>query len=346
MPQKLIFIFPGQASQYVGMGLDLYEDSAAARSVMDRITRSDELKHILDLCFNGPEDLLTRTDNVQPAITAVSLMALAAIREAAGDDPDLATPFACAGHSLGEYAAHAAAGNIPDELTMKLVRFRGRWMNEASQPPNPPGAMVAVMGMKLEIVENLVDKLKNENISIANINSPGQVILSGEKRAVEKASELAMEAGAKRCVMLNVSGAWHSPLMNSAREMMGKLLFDEINPEKVYVADKPFVVANATADIVRNVTDMRKTLTDQITSPVRWEACVRRLIEVTGYPGLPSELTEEEKNKHTHAPLFVEVGPGKVLKGLMKGIDRKLDVMNVEDMDGVRELIEFRKDEG
>jgi [acyl-carrier-protein] S-malonyltransferase len=327
MSKKLIFIFPGQASQYVGMGKDLHENSPAARKLLDGIASARDLSHIPDLCFNGPDELLTRTDNVQPAITLVSLMALAAIRAAGGAE---LKPSACAGHSLGEYAAHAAAGNLTFEQAVNLVKWRGRWMNEAAQPPYPPGAMVALMGLELADVKTLVANAGGENIGIANLNSPGQIIVSGEKRAVERLAESAKEAGAKRIVMLNVSGAWHSPLMKPAREKMATLLADEITPNKVGFKTRPVVVANVTGNVVKDVAEMRQTLTDQITSPVQWEVSVRRLINVVG-----GVTTEPET-----LPLFVEVGPGKVLKGLLRNIDRNLKVMNIENMDGVAKLVE------
>ncbi len=340
MSRKLVYIFPGQASQYAGMGSDLYKNSAAAREVMDRLCLDDNLKQIPDLCFNGPAELLTRTDNVQPAITAVSLMALAAIREAAGSNQEVVTPVACAGHSLGEYSAHVAAGNMSDETAMRLVTWRGNWMNEASKPPNPAGAMVAVIGLSKELVLELVEKTGADRVGIANLNSPGQVILSGEKSAVEEAAEAARQSGAKRCVMLNVSGAWHSPLMNTAQVRMRELLNEEVTPEKAIISGSTFVVANATADIVQTIDEMRDTLARQITSPVRWEDCIRRLIDELGYVGLPSELDEAQLSESPPYPLFVEIGPGRVLKGLLRNIDRKLSVMNVESMAGVSELME------
>ena len=340
MPRKLIYMFPGQASQNVGMGSDLYKNSAAAKEVMDRLSSNDDLRQIPDLCFNGPVELLTRTDNVQPAITAVSLMALAAVREAAGSDEEAVKPVACAGHSLGEYSAHVAAGNMSNETAMKLVTWRGNWMNEASKPPNPAGAMVAVIGLSMELIQELVERTGTNRVGIANLNCPGQIILSGEKSAVEEAAELARQSGAKRCVMLNVSGAWHSPLMNTAQTKMQELLSNEITPEKVTMSESTFVVANATADVVQTIDEMRDTLTRQITSPVRWEDCIRSLIYKLGYAGLPSELDEAQQAESPVYPLFVEIGPGRVLKGLLRNIDRKLNVMNVETMAGVSELME------
>ena len=338
MTRKLIFIFPGQASQYVGMGQDIYDNSPAAKKVMDEIAEMKNLSHIPDLCFNGPEDLLTRTDNVQPAITAISLMALTAIKETAFARHIEIIPAACAGHSLGEYAAHAAAGNLSFDLAMKLVSHRGNWMNEASQPPNPPGTMIAVMGMKLSDIENVVTELDMGTLGIANINSPGQVILSGSKDEIAIAEYAMKDAGAKRTVMLNVSGAWHSPLMKEAQQKMSELLTNEIRDENVSISEKTIVVANASAEVVNNIEGLRETLMNQITAPVRWEACIRRILTELGYSGLPSDTGVDDNNP---LPLFVEVGAGKVLKGLMRGIDRKLEIINIEDMTGLAKLIGF-----
>jgi len=323
MPRKLIFIFPGQASQYVGMGRDLYDHSPAARAVMDRIAALDGLSHIPNLCFNGPEELLTRTDNVQPAITAVSLMALEALRVAALDKGIDLTPVACAGHSLGEYAAHCAAGNLTLEQTMTLVRWRGVWMNETSQAPHPEGAMLAIMGLTLEQVEEVVVKAGSDRLAVANLNSPGQIIVSGEKSAIANAEKIAPSMGAKRCVILKVSGAWHSPLMRPAQAKMSELLTREITPDKVTFNPAIPVVANATANVVSSLDEMRNTLTRQITSLVRWEACISRLLQIAA-----SEPP----------PLFVEIGPGKVLKGLLRNIDKSLDIANVEDFAGVTNI--------
>ena len=309
---RVVFIFPGQASQYVGMGREFYANSPAAAAVLDQVAALEGLARIPDLCFNGPAELLTRTDNVQPAITAVSIMALAALREKV-----TVTPWACIGHSLGEYAAHYAAGSLDLPLVMKLVQWRGFWMNEASQPPYPSGSMVAVMGLGREVLEHIVKNLDKKRIAVANLNSPGQVILSGETTVVEQAVEAAQAAGAKKTVMLNVSGAWHSPLMIPAARKMGELLERELTLEEVVFNRTSLVIANATAKVVGGTLTMRDTLTQQLTSPVRWEETIAKLISFSDEP-----------------LLFIEIGPGKVLKGILRSIDKNLEVLNVEDTAG------------
>ena len=315
------------------MGKDLYENSPAAGAFLDRVCQLEGMGNIRDLCFNGPVELLTRTDNVQPAITAISLMVLEAIRDAMPIEP-----LACAGHSLGEYAAHAAAGSFSAEVAMNLVRWRGFWMNEASQPPNPPGAMVAVMGLGADVLERIVAEIGADKIAVANINSPGQIIISGTKDAVELVESAAKDAGAKRCVMLNVSGAWHSPLMIPAEAKMKALLEEVITPERSAISQTIKVVANATADVVNDLDSLKQTLARQITSPVRWDACVLRLLGLAGYPDFPSKLSDEEREELGNPPVFIEIGPGKVLKGLLRSIDRKIQAVNVEDVAGVQAL--------
>ena len=331
--KKLVFIFPGQASQYVGMGRDLYDHSPAARAVMDHTASMEGLNGIPDLCFSGPEELLTSTDNVQPAITTISLMALEAIKEALGNKVELIKPVACAGHSLGEYAAHYAAGNLSLKQTLELVTWRGRWMNEASQQPHPEGAMVAVMGLSLEQTLSVVDQVGADRLAVANLNSPGQIILSGERAAVEAAIPIAGKLGAKRTVILKVSGAWHSPLMKPAQARMAELLAGVIAPDRVSFNPAIPVIANATAETVKSVAELCETLTRQITSPVKWEACVQALVH------LASEVNPETAGA-LGGLCFVEIGPNKVLKGLLRNIDRNLEVMNVEDMAGVKALLE------
>jgi len=328
------------------MGRDLYDHSTSARAVMDRIASMEGLSHIPDLCWNGPDQLLTRTDNVQPAITAISLMAVAALRSAFADTPDLIAPVACAGHSLGEYSAHYAAGNLNEEQVMNLVKWRGYHMNLASQPPHPTGGMIAVMGLPLEQLEQIVAEVGTDKIAVANINSRNQIILSGLQSAIETAKELLTAAKAKRVIPLNVSGAWHSPLMVPAQASMVSVI-DKIITDGTgaFTASDPVVVANATAQPVRSTNELRATLISQITSPIRWEQCVTELLKVAGVTGLPSEMDHSARAASMPFPLIVEVGAGKVISGLVKGIDRQIETTNVEDMAGIdklKELLEAR----
>ncbi len=340
MKQNIIFIFPGQASQYIGMGKDLYENSSRARAVMDKVTELDGLSHIRELCFEGPADLLTRTDNVQPAITTVSLMALAGLKEAIGQEESInlnGMLKACAGHSLGEYAAYVAAGILSEATVMKLVSWRGRWMNEAAQPPYPTGAMLAVIGIGVGVLQNLVEKLGKDRIALANINSHSQIILSGTREAIFQAEEAVKTIGAKKTVILNVSGAWHSPLMIPAEAKMKELIQSELTPESVSLNGDVLVVANVTANEVKDYNEVKHTLTRQVTSPVNWVDSVQRMCDLCG--------NKSDGKEADVMPLFVEVGPGRVLRGLMRGIDRKLEVINVDDMEGVENLTNrLRKD--
>jgi len=309
------------------MGRDLYNNSRSARDLMDQVCALPSLEHIHQVTFEGPEDLLTRTDNVQPAITTVSLMAWLAINEAVAKVGKTMKPLACAGHSLGEYAAHTAAGNLSPLDAVKLTAARGGWMNEASQPPNPSGGMVAVMGIGFEKIDEIVADSGADKVAIANINSPGQIILSGEATAIAAVSSALTVAGAKRVIPLNVSGAWHSPLMKSAQVKMAGLLGSEIVEGKVSINKEILVVANATSDVVDSTSVMKDTLAKQITSPVVWTECVRRLLTASGYPGLPSEFPGHPEPW----PIFVEIGPGKVLRGLLRSIDKGIETAGVED---------------
>lgn len=337
--RPLIFVFPGQASQFVGMGRDLYDNSPAAAKLMDFAMTLPGMQGIRDIAFDGPEELLTRTDNVQPAITIVSMMAYAALMEAAESSGLAIAPAACAGHSLGEYAAHCAAGNLDFSTTLQLVQKRGYWMNEASQPPNPKGGMIAVMGLPFEKLSEIVEQIGPDDIALANINSPGQFILSGAASAVEAATAALQAAGAKRVIPLNVSGAWHSPLMRTAQAKMRELIASTLTDKLVQSPFATAVVVNATSDVVTSAEQLRTTLGDQIALPVVWTKCVRKLFTETGFPNLPSELPQEQVAE-INWPLVVEVGPGKVLRGLIKAIDKGIETAGVEDTTTVKELVE------
>lgn len=278
---KTLLMFPGQASQYVGMGKALYENSEKARAVMDMAEEITGLP-IKNMCFEGPEDLLTRTDNAQPCIVACSLAALSAWE----GEFHLA-----AGHSLGEYSALAAAGAISYEDALRLVKRRGELMAQADQAR--PGTMTAVVGLDESTIQEALAEAGGV-VVIANINSPDQIVISGETDAVARASEILSARGAKRVIPLKVSAAFHSPLMEPASEA----LRPEIEATEFKRPRVP-VIPCATAKATDDPAELKKALLVQLLSPVRW-----------------TDMLSEAKARG--AERFLEMGPGKVLQGLAK----------------------------
>jgi [acyl-carrier-protein] S-malonyltransferase len=288
---ELVLLFPGQGSQKPGMGKDLADAYPAAREVFDAVDRA--LRTPLSrLCFDGPADELTLTHNAQPALFAHGAAAWAAVR--ARVEPRV---LAAAGHSLGEFTAYEAAGALSVAAGARLVRRRGELMLQAGTAR--PGAMAAILGDLSEPVDALCDRASAEAAEVvpANYNSPGQVVVSGEVAGVERVMELAKAAGAKRAVKLNVSGAFHSPLMAPARDGLAAALY-----EAGLGAPALPVYSNVTALAVLEAEDARDLLLQQLTSPVRWTSVVESL--AAAYP----------------SALFVEMGPGNVLTGLVKRI--------------------------
>lgn len=280
---KVAWIFPGQASQYVGMASDLHSDFKQARELFNRAEEvlGFDLKKV---CFNGPNQVLVQTRYTQPAIFVHSCILDSILRE-----KGLKKDFV-AGHSLGEYSALVSSGALDFKSALEAVKYRSQFMQEACDQNK--GTMAAVMGMELEQVQQVLEKVKGA--AAANYNSPGQVAISGEVKAVQRASEALLDAGAKRVIPLKVGGAYHSPLMQPARDKMEKVL------EKLNFSDFSVpVISNVSAEAVTDGDTMRQMLSRQITSPVLWYPSLRRMVELG-------------------ANIFIEVGPGKVLQGLVK----------------------------
>ena len=309
MSDNLVFMFSGQGSQYVGMGKELYENHEAAKKVLD------EADQILDfdlkgMIFNGPEEDLNNTKNTQPAIYTVSAMVKAVLAE------NGLKPAAAAGHSLGEYSALHAAGVLSFEDGLKLVRRRGELMDQAD--PEGRGTMAAVIGLADEEVEEVLNQVDGI-VTVANYNSPGQVVISGEVEAVGKAEELLAEKGAKRVIPLSVSGAFHSPLMEPAKEELKNTI------EAVDFNDAQIpLIANVTADYVKKSSEIKAALIKQLDNSVRWVETIERF-------------------KADDYEDYVEVGPGRVLKGLMRRIDRSLNAYNVEDEKSLKKTLKKLK---
>jgi [acyl-carrier-protein] S-malonyltransferase len=286
---EAVFLFPGQGSQFVGMGKAVFEASETARTTYREANEALGFD-LAAVSFEGPEEELVKTKNTQPAILVHSVAVLRELRNRG------VRPTAAAGHSLGEYSAYVAAGSLSFADAARLVRRRGELMYEAGL--ERPGTMGAILGMEGEVVEALCAEVTEGVVCAANLNSPEQVVVSGDPAAVAAALERAKAAGARKVVPLNVSGAFHSPLMESAYQgLRGALAEVEIRPAEIPV------VANASAEVVREPEAIRESLARQLLNPVRWEAGMRRLLADPGPP-------------------FLEVGPGKVLKGLLRAVDR------------------------
>ena len=303
--KKIAFLFPGQGSQKIGMGKDLYSEHADIRELFAAAEEASGLP-ISNLCFEGPMEVLTETINLQPAVTVVNLACLAAIQKAG------IQPSVCAGHSLGEYGALYAAGVVSAPDCIRLVHKRGELMHR--EAARLKGAMTAVIGLTIDQVKDVVDRAaRNGIVAVANHNSAEQIVITGEPEAVKAASQLAAEQGA-RAIPLKVSGAWHSPLIQGAEEDF-KAFLDIVDFQPPACP----VIHNVTADVENDPVLVKTLMARQLCSPVRWYDTMVR-------------MADEDVD------VYVEIGPGRVLTGLLKKylpIDHPADIYNVYDLESL-----------
>lgn len=313
---KIAFLFPGQGSQTVGMGKGLAEKYEKVKEIF---SRADSVlgRSLSTLIFNGPQEELSWTVNTQPALVTTSIAILERFDDF-GIEPDYV-----AGHSLGEYSALVAAGVLPFEDAVRIVEKRGRFMEAAY--PQGKGAMAAVLGLDREVLAHICQTITatGEHVQLANLNCPGQIVISGTKSGVKQAWELARQAGARRVIPLNVSGPFHSEFMKPAAEELRTLLSD------VEFHDaRPPVVANVTAAPVTDRNEIKKLLIKQLYSPVLWEDSIRTMIA-------------------NGADTFIEIGPGSVLSGLVRKIDRSVRTFSVHDEETLEKAVtQLKGDEG
>jgi len=303
---KTAFVFPGQGSQYVGMGKELYDNFSEVREVYREACETLGYD-VAELSFNGPEEELNKTFKTQPCILTLSF-ATFRVLSLKGIEP-----FCVAGHSLGEYSALVAAGVIPFKEAVKLTEKRGQYMQEAV--PEGRGLMAAIIGMDRNGVIEICQSIDNGYVTPANFNCPGQIVISGEREAVQKAVEIASRRGAKRAVTLTVSVPSHCKLMEEASHRLSELLKDiEFNPPRMPV------VNNADAAFLTNPEEIRQSLLRQLHSPLLWEDSVKNMVQ-------------------KGVKVFVEVGPRTVLSGLIRRIDGDVRTLNVENIRTLTETL-------
>ena len=313
--EKIAFVFPGQGSQNIGMGKDLIEKYEEAKIIFEKanIALKEEGVDISTLCFEGPEEELKSTANAQPAILTISTILSTLLEK------NNIRPSVVAGHSLGEYSALVASSAIKFDKAVKLVRKRGEYMQNAT--PLGTGSMLAIIGLEeVEIMKLCKNVSSYGIIEITNYNSPTQIVVSGEIKPLEKLSELARARGAKKIIPLKVSAPFHSSLMKLAKDNLARYL------ERIEI-DNPQIpiICNVNANYVKNKEEVRLALIEQMNHPVLWVDSIKKM----GYEGINN---------------FIEVGPGKVLRGLIKQIIPDSKVFNVFDSDSLKNVVENMKE--
>ncbi|MGP4075569.1 ACP S-malonyltransferase [Halobacillus sp. K22] len=311
--KKTAFIFPGQGSQEVGMGKAIYESYPAVKKMFDE---ADEVLgySLTTLMFEGPQEELTKTENAQPALLLNSVAINHVLKEE-GIEPSMT-----AGHSLGEYSALVASGSLEPIDAVQLVHTRGKLMEEAY--PTGKGSMAAVLGLSQEEIEKVLEGFNDEEpVDLANINCPGQIVISGTKDGVAQASEQLSEAGAKRVLPLNVSGPFHSRLMKSASDDFA----NHLSKHSIAEAAVP-VYANVTAGPVTDASEIEQLLVKQLYSPVRFQQILEAFVE-------------------EDVDAIVEIGHGKVLSGLVRKVKRRMKTFNIHDPESVDQFIQWYKED-